>query len=83
MGKRLPEGYDDTELDDSPRHIKKSKKHAKRFGFEETVERQSGYRYRRWFRTAKARDQALADLTSKGSTVHLFRPYYTYRKIER
>ena len=83
MGNRLPEGHIDTELDDCPRHQRKVKKHEKRFGFEETVQRENAYRFRRWFRTAKGRDQALADLIARGTTTAVFRSYRTYRKIER
>ena len=83
MPRHDPERYD---LDDRPKHQRKAKKHEKRFGFEEVVERITGWRHRRWFRTAKARDQALQDLldrVERRSPLARIALEREYRKIER
>jgi hypothetical protein len=74
---------DDCDLDEPPKHVKKAKKRAKRFGFEEWNARFNKWMHPRWFTTERARDQALHDMEGKTTILRLYGQIPQFRKIDR
>lgn len=68
-----------------PRHVKKVKKHAKRFGIESSaVFLQQTWVHTDWYRTEKARDQAIVDLVKHTCNILKENGRVTkYQKVER
>ena len=70
------------ELDDRPRYRKKAPK-RNRYGIEQWSCWSKKWCHRQWYVTAKARDQAFEDLTTK-TTILRDTPWDTpFRKVDR
>jgi hypothetical protein len=70
------------DVDDIPRHQKKTPKH-KRFGIEQWSNWSNKWCHRQWYVTAKARDQALKNLTTKTTILRGTQWDTPVRKVDR
>ncbi len=68
--------------DDAPRHRKKTPRH-KRFGIEQWSRWCNKWCHRSWYVTAKARDQAFENLTTKVSVLRGTKWDAPIRKVDR
>jgi hypothetical protein len=68
--------------DDVPRHVKKMPRH-KRFGIEQWSNWHKKWCHRQWYATAKARDQAFENLTTKTTILRGTQWDTPSRKVDR